>query len=41
MEKLTGKGKYTIKVGNHPYTKLLGRWLKDKSSKISVSTISS
>ena len=33
MGKLTGKGKYTIKVGNHPHTKLVGR-LKDKSSKI-------
>ena len=29
MEKLTGKGKYIIKVGNHPHIKL-----KDKSSKI-------
>ena len=33
MEKLTGKGKHTIKLGNHPHTKLVGR-LKDKSSKI-------
>ena len=33
MEKLTGKGKHTIKVGNHPRTKLVGR-LQDKSSKI-------
>ena len=33
MEKLTGKGKHTLKVGNHPYTKLTGR-LKGKSSKI-------
>ena len=32
MEKLTGKGKYIIKVGNHPHIKL--GWLKDKSSKI-------
>ena len=33
MERLTGKGKHRIKVGNHPHTKLVGR-LKDKSSKI-------
>ena len=33
MEKLTGKGKHRINVGNHPRTKLVGR-LKDKSSKI-------
>ena len=33
MEKLTGKGKHRIKVGNHPRTKLVGR-LKDKRSKI-------
>ena len=33
MEKLTSKGKYTIKVGNHPYTKLVER-IKDESSKI-------
>ena len=32
MEKLTGKGKYTIKIGSYPYTKLVGR-IKDKSSK--------
>ena len=32
MEKLTGKGKHTIKAENHPHTKLAGR-LKDKSSK--------
>ena len=32
METLTGKGKHTINVGNHPCTKLVGR-LKDKSSK--------
>ena len=31
--KLTGKGKHTLKVGNHPYTKLTGR-LKGKRSKI-------
>ena len=40
MEKLTGKGKYKIKAGNHPYTKLLEGGI-DKSSNISVSTISS
>ena len=28
-----GKGKHTIKVGNHPHTKLVERLL-DKSSKI-------
>ena len=33
IEKLTGKCKHTIKVGNHPHTKLVGK-LKDKSSKI-------
>ena len=33
MEKLTGKGKRQIKVGNHPRTKLVGR-VRDKSSKI-------
>ena len=32
METLTGKGKHTINVGNHPCTKLVGR-LKDISSK--------
>ena len=32
MENLTGKGKYTIKIGSYPYTKLVGR-IKDKSSK--------
>ena len=31
--KLTSKGKHIVKVGNHPYTKLVGK-LKDKSSKI-------
>ena len=31
-KKLTGKGKYIIKVGNHPHIKI--GWLKDKSSKI-------
>ena len=25
MEKLIGKGKHTIKVGNNPHTKLLGK----------------
>ena len=41
MKKLTGKGKHTIKVGNHPHTKLVG-WLKDKIVvRSSVSTISS
>ena len=35
MKKLTGKGKHTIKVGNHLHTRLV--WtLKDKSSKISI-----
>ena len=33
MEKLTGKGKHTIKIGYHPHTKLVKK-LKDKSSKI-------
>ena len=33
MKQLIGKGKHTVKVGNHPHTKLVGR-LKDKSSKI-------
>ena len=33
MEKFTGKGKYAIKVGSHPNTKLAERF-KDKSSKI-------
>ena len=33
MEKFIGKGKHTIKVRNHPRTKLVVR-LKDKSSKI-------
>ena len=33
MIKLTSKGKQTVKVQNHPYTKLVGR-LKDKSSKM-------
>ena len=32
-EKLTSKGKHTVKVGNHPHTKVVGR-LKDKNSKI-------
>ena len=32
-EKLTSKGKYKVKVGNHPDMKLVGT-LKDKSSKI-------
>ena len=33
MKKLTGEVKHTVKVGNHPHTKLVGR-LKDKTSKI-------
>ena len=33
MQKLTGKSKHTVTVGNHPNTKLVGK-LKDKSSKI-------
>ena len=33
MKNLTGKGKHTSKVRNHPQTKLVGRF-KDKSSKI-------
>ena len=33
MEKLIGKGKHTVKVGNQPHTKLVGR-LKGRSSKI-------
>ena len=33
MKNFISKGKQTVKVGNHPYTKLAGR-LKDKSSKI-------
>ena len=33
MKKLTSKGKYTIKVGNHPHTKLVGQ-LKEKSGRI-------
>ena len=33
MKKLTAKGKHTLKVRNHVYTKLVRR-LKDKSSKI-------
>ena len=33
MKRLTGRGKHTVKVGNHSRTKLEGR-LKDKSSKI-------
>ena len=33
MKKLTGKGKHTGKVRNHPHTKLVGRF-KDKSNKI-------
>ena len=32
-KKLIIKGKHTVKVGNHPHTKLVGR-LKDKSGKI-------
>ena len=32
-ENLTGKGKYTVTVDNHPHTKLVGR-LSDRSSKI-------
>ena len=33
MKKLTSKGKHTVKVENHPSTKLVGM-LKDKSSQI-------
>ena len=33
MKKLTGKGKHTVTVENHPHIKLVGR-LKNKSSKI-------
>ena len=33
LKNLTSLGKHTIKVGNHPHTKLVGR-LKDKSGKI-------
>ena len=33
MKKFTGKGKHTVKVGNHAHIKLVGR-LKGKSSKI-------
>lgn len=40
MEELTGKDKHTIKVGNHPHTRLLGK-LKDKIVKSSVTTINS
>ena len=40
MKKLTDKGKHTVKVGNHPYTRLVGR-LKTKIIKSFVSTISS
>ena len=40
METLTGKGKHTINVGNHPCTKLVGR-LKTKVVKPFVSTTSS
>ena len=36
---MKGKGKYTVKVVNQPYIKLVGR-LKDKSSKIILSTVS-
>ena len=25
MGKLTGKGKYTVKVGNHPYTNMISK----------------
>ena len=32
-KKLTGKGKYIVKIDNHPHTKLVGR-LRDISSKI-------
>ena len=33
MKKLIGKSKHSVKVGNHPRTKLVGR-LEDESSKI-------
>ena len=33
MKTLTSKGKHTVKVGNHPHRKLVGK-LKGKSSKI-------
>ena len=33
MKKLTGKDKHTVKVVNHPHTKVVG-WLKDKTTKI-------
>ena len=33
LKNLTSKSKFTVKVGNHPYTKLIGS-LKDKYSKI-------
>ena len=33
MKKLTSKGRYAVKVENHPSTKLVGM-LKDKSSQI-------
>ena len=33
MKKLTINGKHTVKVGNQPHTKLVGR-LKGRSSKI-------
>ena len=32
MKKLTGKGIHTVKIENHPHTKLVGS-LKDKSSR--------
>ena len=38
MEKITSKDKYTINVGNHPYTNLVG-WLKGKSSEIGVPVV--
>ena len=40
MEKLISKGKHTVKVGTHPYTKLVGK-LKDKIVKLSISKVSS
>ena len=33
MEKLTSKGKHTVKGGNHPHKKLVGR-IKGQSSKV-------
>ena len=39
MNKLIGKGKHTVNVGNNPHRKLVGR-LKDKVVKSSISTIS-